>query len=141
MGVFERIRGQRILRTSGIGGRARAVSAWLAILGLYVQLFATGLCAAPLDPALGNAAQGAFPICHTPRDSNQSAPTQAPAPFHQTCPFCALHCHAAMVMAPSIGVIQTFVAVSTHPAQAIFIAPSPARFSAGAPPRGPPASA
>ncbi|HKH81087.1 MAG TPA: DUF2946 family protein [Methylovirgula sp.] len=121
----------------------RHIGAWLAILGLYVQLFAAGLCTAgsplSIDASSGNLA--AFPICHTPGSSDQSAPAQGPAPVHHACPFCALHCKAAMVMAPSVGAPERFVAISTPATQALFIVPAPARYSAGASPRGPPASA
>lgn len=139
--MFDRICGRRILRAgrrNAAGMARRHVPAWLAILGLYVQLFAAGLCTAgtPLDPALGT--QGALPICHT--GSDQSAPAQDRAPADHACPFCALHCQAAMVMAPSFGAPERFVVVSAQAAQPPFIVPSPARFPAGAPPRGPPAS-
>jgi hypothetical protein len=142
--VFDRIDGRRILNAGGLsapGGVYRHLSAWLAILGLYVQLFAAGLCTAgsPFDPALGNSGQGAFPICHAAA-GDPSAPAQGPAPAHQACPFCALHCQAAMVFAPSVGSLQSFVAVSSEATQAPFVTPNAARFPAGAPPRGPPPS-
>jgi Protein of unknown function (DUF2946) len=116
------------------------ISAWLAILGLYVQLFAAGLCTAgsPLDPALANSAQGGFPICHASGGGDQSAPAQGPAQAHHACPFCALHCQAAMVLAPLIASPQSFVAGSSEAAPAPFVTPRAARFPAGAPPRGPP---
>jgi hypothetical protein len=122
--------------------KTRAVSprrfcAALAILSLYIQLFAAGLCAAG-SPANALATQGGFPICHTPA-SGGSAPAQDQA--HHDCPFCALHCKAAMVLSPSPGTPAPFVAAAAHAELASFIVPASARFSLGAPPRGPPASA
>jgi hypothetical protein len=139
--VFDRIRRRGILKSAGRGaaGSARHVATWLAILGLYLQLFAVGLGrGGPLDQTLASLAQGAFPICHTSGGADPSVPAQAPD--HHSCPFCALHCHAALVVAPSVGILQTFVAVPSDAIQASFLTPNTARFPAGAPPRGPPTS-
>ncbi|MGH6677290.1 MAG: hypothetical protein ACRECE_13825, partial [Xanthobacteraceae bacterium] len=57
------------------------------------------------------------------------------------CPFCTIHCHAALIIAPSVAIVQSFVALSAQTALAPFIVPAPPRFSISAPPRGPPASA
>jgi hypothetical protein len=131
--VFDRIGRES---WGAVGGRGRRFCAALAILSLYVQLFAAGLCTAGSSAdALAN--QGAFPICHT--SDGGSAPAQDQA--HQACPFCALHCKAAMVMSPSIGTPERFVAVAAHAELTSFLVPAPTRFSLGAPPRGPPASA
>ncbi|MHB8884132.1 MAG: DUF2946 family protein [Methylovirgula sp.] len=122
----------------------RYVAAWLAILALYLQIAAAGLCTCGL-PVLtdASAGPGAFPICHS--QSNDEAQTQsdhAPAHHHQQdCPFCTAHCHAAMVVTPSISGLDSIYAVATTSARAPFIVPQAARFPAGAPPRGPPASA
>ncbi|MFZ3177595.1 MAG: hypothetical protein WBC64_00195 [Methylovirgula sp.] len=116
------------------GSARRRFCAGLAILGLYVQLFAAGLCTAGFAPAAG-----AFPICHTPATGSQ--PDQAPAQDHRPCPFCALHCKAAMVLPPSIGAPERFTAAAVRSEHAAFLVPAPARFSISAPPRGPPASA
>lgn len=139
--MFDRIRRGRILSAGGLGvagGVRRHVSVWLAILGLYVQLFAAGLCTAglALNPAAGD--PGAFPICHARADGNAPAPAQGQV--HHPCPFCALHCQGAMVMAPSVGAPERFVAVASQATETTFVAPTPARFRAGAPPRGPPPS-
>jgi hypothetical protein len=137
--VFDRIRRRDILTAGrGAAGAARHVATWLAILGLYLQLFAVGLgSGGPLDQRLASSPQGAFPICHTSGGGDPSAPAQAD---HHSCPFCALHCHAALAVAPSVGILQTFGAVPSDAIQASFIAPNTARFPAGAPPRGPPTS-
>lgn len=141
--MFDRIGRRRTLSAGGFrasSGAYRHISAWFAILGLYVQLFAAGLCTAgsPFDAALANSAQGSFPICHASGSSDQPAPAQGPASAHHACPFCALHCQAAMVLAPSVGSPQSFVAVSSEATSASFVTPHAARFPAGAPPRGPP---
>jgi hypothetical protein len=132
--VFGRIDTER-WKMRAVG--ARRFCAALAILSLYVQLFAAGLCTTG-SPADALANQGGFPICHTP-ESGGSAPAQDQA--HHDCPFCALHCKAAMVLSPSIGAPEPFVAVRAHAELASFLVPAPARFSLSAPPRGPPASA
>jgi hypothetical protein len=120
---------------SGAGGRRFCTA--LAVLGLYVQLLAAGLCTTS-SPADALANRGAFPICHT-QETGGSPPAQDQT--HHDCPFCALHCKAAMVPPPSIGTPERFVDVATHAELPIFIVPARARFSLGAPPRGPPASA
>jgi hypothetical protein len=119
------------------GGVRRRFCAGLAIFGLYIQLFAAGLCGSSF--ALGLAGPGAFPICHTPASGSPADP--APGQDHRSCPFCALHCKAAMVLPPSIGAPERFLAAATRVEPASFIVPAPARFSISAPPRGPPASA
>ena len=121
----------------------RHIAAWLAILGLYVQLAAAGLCTAGLPVAADAAGLSSFPICHAQSGNHGSTPTPGnPVPAHQhECPFCAVHCHAAMVTAPSISVQHSTYAVSLPADPASFIVPHVARFSAGAPPRGPPALA
>lgn len=121
----------------------RHIAAWLAILGLYVQLAAAGLCTAGLPVAADAAGLSSFPICHAQSGNHGSTPTPGdPVPAHQhECPFCAVHCHAAMVMAPSISGQDSVYAVSPSAAPAPIIVPHVARFPAGAPPRGPPASA
>ncbi|MGA3302345.1 MAG: DUF2946 family protein [Methylovirgula sp.] len=122
----------------------RQIAAWLAIFGLYVQLAAAALCTCGLPTA--SAAPGAFPICHShsaanaERGTKQAQNDRAPAHHEQQCPFCTVHCHAAMVMAPSLAALD-HVSIAAQPAQvAAFVIPSPARFSLSAPPRGPPPS-
>jgi hypothetical protein len=146
-GVFDRIRRESDLGVRsgrGVryafrrrGGVLRRLCAGLAIFGLYVQLFAAGLCGSALAQSL--AGPSAFPICHTPASGSPS--DQAPAQDHRSCPFCAVHCKAAMVLPPSVGAPERFVAAATRIEPAHFLVPAPARFSISAPPRGPPASA
>ncbi len=148
--MFDRIRAQGDLAADAASWRsrkarplrghtagARRFCAGLAILGLYIQLFAAGLCGSSF--ALSLAGPGGFPICHTPASGSPSDP--APAQNQQPCPFCALHCKAAMVLPPSIGAPERFVAAATRVEPARFIVSAPARFAISAPPRGPPASA
>jgi hypothetical protein len=114
----------------------------LAILGLYVQLAVAGFCTCGLPMA--HAAPGVSPICHSQRTAEratkQAQNDRAPTHREQPCPFCMAHCHAAMVMAPSVAALD-HVYVAAKPTQiAAYIAPLPPRFSLGAPPRGPPPS-
>lgn len=122
----------------------RQVAAWLAVFGLYVQLAAAGLCACGLPTA--NASPGAFPICHSQssagadQSTKQAQNDHAPVHHGEPCPFCAVHCHAAMVVAPSIAVLDHVSVVAKPIKVAAFGIPSPVHFSLGAPPRGPPRS-
>lgn len=136
--LYARMTGRRRHKVNiGIRGGARRCCAGLAILGLYVQLFAAGLCGSSF--AAGPATAGPFPICHTPATGSPADPAQDQAPHD--CPFCALHCKAAMVLPPSIGTPERFAAATTRIESAFFIVPAPARYAISAPPRGPPASA
>jgi hypothetical protein len=149
--VFDRIRGRggsdvgitsrrRLLQARDARGDVRRrFCAGLAILSLYVQLFAAGLCGSSF--AVSPAAAGAFPICHTRASGSPSDQAPAQDQAHHDCAFCALHCKAAMVLPPSIGAPHRFVAATTRIESASFIVPAPARFPISAPPRGPPASA
>src|ERR1700761_9706113 len=67
----------------------------LAILGLYLQLAAGALCmaGATAGPDLSSA-----PICHHEAEQSSSKTGNAPAQHEQSCPFCALHCHAALLL-------------------------------------------
>ncbi|MGB8276573.1 MAG: DUF2946 family protein [Methylovirgula sp.] len=134
-------------RQAALGAAASVqahVAVWLGILALYMQLVAAGLCAAGLplspDPAAG---LSAFPTCHSPSNDDSAGQAQSDhAPAHQhECPFCAVHCHAAMVMAPAISGLDSVYAVPKPANPAPFVVSQAARFPAGAPPRGPPASA
>ena len=125
---------------SAVGARGRRFCAAFAILGLYVQLFAAGLCTAGFasaDPAAPNA----FPICHTPENGSPSNQAPAQDQAHHACPYCALHCKAAMVIPPPVGAPQRFVELAPRPDATQFLIPATARFFLSAPPRGPPASA
>ncbi len=120
----------------------RHLAAWLAILGLYVQLAAAGLCTVGLPSSADATGLGPFPICHSQSDDESAGQAQNDhAPGHQhECPFCAVHCHAAMVMAPSVAGLDSISLVAKPADPAPFIVPQAARFPAGAPPRGPPVS-
>jgi len=119
----------------------RHVVVWLAVFGLYLQLAAAGLCPCGLPAPLAAGGPAAFPICHlqTSDAPGQTHNDHAPAPQHE-CAFCTLHCHAAIGVAPALVGVDAVHAVSAPAERAVFIVPQAARFPAGAPPRGPPAS-
>lgn len=138
--MFDRI-GKGHVRASGFGAASglRHIPVWLAVLALYLQLFAAALC---IGSSRSSEATNAFSICHTPGNGDPSGSARNKAPTGRSCPFCAIHCKAAMALAPSIGVSQTFIAVSTrveHLAAPALVLP--ARLFLSAPPRGPPVSA
>lgn len=115
----------------------RQVFAGLAILGLYVQLIAAGLCAA-------SSATGAdltdFPICHTDISSGKTpvpSGDHAPASQH-SCPFCAIHCHVVIVLAPAIMALAIGAVVATPQRRGVVVTLTFTRFFASAAPRGPP---
>jgi hypothetical protein len=111
--------------------RSQCVAA-LAIAGLYMQLAAGAFCTAGLTgPDLSG-----FPICHSGIADN--SPGSHPQPLQQhTCPFCALHCHAALLLPPALHFAEpTAVAAVQQPVQNVsHIA---LRFAIAAQPRGPP---
>jgi hypothetical protein len=118
---------------------------WFAGLALYVQIIAGAFCAAgTANAAFDTLADSPFPICHAQSRDEASAQTpdggQAPA-HHHSCPFCSVHGQAAMAPPPAVAGLEIPLAVSVTPEQAALIFPSPSRFPAGAPPRGPPADA
>jgi len=110
--------------------------AGLAILGLYLQLAAAALCMAGFTsgPDLSG-----FPICHSSSGDQAPASKSGGAPQQQqhSCPFCALHCHAALALAPTLAFVALLaVAVS---AQMLQPATLPRlHFAIAAQPRGPP---
>jgi Protein of unknown function (DUF2946) len=109
--------------------------ACFAILGLYLQLAAGMFCTAGL-PSSANFA--GFPICHAPSgDPSPGSTHHAPAQQQQSCPFCALHCHAALILPLALIFADpsTIVAVLRAPQYA---AQPRLRFSIAAQPRGPP---
>jgi hypothetical protein len=114
---------------------ARQFVAGLAILGLYLQLAAGALCTAclPSGPHLSN-----VPICHTPSaQANPARPDHAPQQPQQSCPFCALHCHAAMALPPAPPVLTPVADISPQPlTQTAW--QSRRHFAIAAQPRGPP---
>ncbi len=143
--MFDRVRTRRHFKAGGLKALAapRHVCAWLAIVGLYVQLFAAGFCTAGVNPAFADDGLTAFPICHSQGSAENSATQQGDnAPTqHSTCPFCAIHCNAVMVITPSLIALVSAAIVSVKLERASFAVPPPALFFAGASPRGPPISA
>lgn len=143
--MFDRVRTRRHFKASSLTALTarRHVYAWLAIVGLYVQLFAAGFCTAGFNPAFADDGLNAAPICHSQGSAENSATQQgdnAPA-HHHTCPFCAIHCNAVMVLTPSLIALVSAAIVSVKLERASFAVPSAALFFAGASPRGPPVSA
>ncbi|MGD0635260.1 MAG: DUF2946 family protein [Beijerinckiaceae bacterium] len=114
----------------------------LAILGLYLQITAAAACL--IGPSAANDAGPSgdlFPICHTD-DGGTDTPggDQGPAAQH-SCPLCAHHCQALLAPPSPVTVLEPLFTGSTEATHAPFLTRSLARFAAGAPPRGPPATA
>ena len=120
-----------------MGPVRRVLVAWLAILGLVVQLSAAAAC------TMGSAAEiAAFPICHAQGadDGSTRGGGGHHAPSQQApCPFCALHCHVALASPPTIPTMVAAATVATverRPASPRDR--SSVRVCAAASPRGPP---
>jgi hypothetical protein len=111
--------------------------AFLAILGLYLQLAAGALCMAGSSaPDLSG-----FPICHSASEQSPASKTgNVPDQHQQSCPFCALHCHAALLL-PLAFIFASRSAIAKLPeALRHFVQPH-LRYSIAAQPRGPPSFA
>ncbi len=109
--------------------------ACLAIFGLYLQLAAGALCLAGFSagPDLSG-----FPICHGASEQSPASKTgNAPEQQQHSCPFCALHCHAALLL-PLAFIIFSPSAISKLPEALRHIAQPRLRYSIAAQPRGPP---
>jgi hypothetical protein len=109
--------------------------ACLAILGLYLQLAAGALCLAGFSagPDLSG-----FPICHGASEQSPASKTGNPPQQQQhSCPFCALHCHAALLL-PLAFILANPSAIAKLP-DALRHATRPRlRYAIAAQPRGPP---
>ncbi|REF87641.1 DUF2946 family protein [Methylovirgula ligni] len=128
---------------TALGGRLRAKAAagrqfvaGLAILGLYLQLAAGAFCTAGL-PSSGNF--GSFPICHTASGDQGSVPKpdRAPQQQQQSCAFCALHCHLAVILPPALPIVA-LIAGAWAAQLARATAQPRLYFAIAAQPRGPP---
>jgi hypothetical protein len=120
-------------RATAAGGRQFV--ACLAILGLYLQLAAGALCTAclPSGPHLSD-----VPICHpASAQADPARPDHAPQQPEQPCPFCALHCYAAMALPPALPVIAPVADISAQPLTRTAWQPR-RHFTIAAQPRGPP---
>jgi hypothetical protein len=109
--------------------------ACLAILGLYLQLAAGALCMAGLStgPDLSG-----FPICHSASEQSPASKTgNTPEQHQQSCPFCALHCHAALLLPLALIFANPF-AVAKAPDVLRHFAQPRLRYAIAAQPRGPP---
>jgi Protein of unknown function (DUF2946) len=108
--------------------------AFLAILGLYLQLAAGALCAAGSSaPDLSS-----FPICHSASEQSPASKTgNVPDQHQQSCPFCALHCHAALLL-PLAFIFASRSAIAKLPEALRHLAQPHLRYSIAAQPRGPP---
>ena len=100
------------------GGLRRVLTAWLALLGLFVQLTRPPAPApmggAPADARIG---RGPFPICHAYRPADDDATRgHDPAPsHHDACPFCSTCCHAAIALPQGFAVPTRVAVVATEP--------------------------
>ncbi len=128
---------------TGVTGPVRRVLlAWLAILGLMVQLSAAGACTMGSAGPLADIA--AFPICHGQAAADRSTDTHDRGGHHAPgqqapCPYCALHCHVALASPPAIvtaGATVVIAAAGPQPARPR-VGPT-IRVCAAASPRGPP---
>ncbi len=109
--------------------------ACLAILGLYLQLAAGAFCLAGFSagPDLSG-----FPICHGAAEQSPASKTGDPPPQQQhSCPFCALHCHAALLL-PLAFVVASPSAIAKLPDALRHFAQPSLRYAIAAQPRGPP---
>ena len=108
--------------------------AFLAILGLYLQLAAGALCAAnSAAPDISG-----FPICHSASEHSPASKTgNVPDQHQQSCPFCALHCHAALLL-PLAFIFASRSAIAKLPEALCHFAQPRLRYSIAAQPRGPP---
>jgi hypothetical protein len=112
--------------------------ACLAILGLYLQLAAGALCLAGFSPAPD---LSRLPICHgAPEQSPASKTGNAPEQHQQSCPFCALHCHAALLV-PLAFILANRSAIPKLPEALRHFAQPHLRYLIAAQPRGPPSFA
>ena len=123
----------------------RAFAAWLAVLGLLVQLSASAAC--PVDNAPGALAGAGtpFPICHAP-GAEETASHGGRAPdhgsgHHDTCPFCSVHCHASVALAPGVPHVVPVVISAFESGPTPSVRSFAVRVCAAASPRGPPALA
>ena len=111
--------------------------ACLAILGLYLQLAAGALCMA------GSAAPdlSGFPICHSASEQSPASKTgNAPQQHQQSCPFCALHWHAALLL-PLAFIFANPSAIAKVQEALRHVAQPRLRYAIAAQPRGPPSFA
>lgn len=104
----------------------------LAIAGLYLQLAAGAFCTGNF---LAGPDLSLFPICHSSADGPAS-PGHPPQQQH-SCPFCALHCHAALALMPGLHFVAP-VALAALAATPQTMRQSGPRFALAAQPRGPP---
>ncbi|MGP8231724.1 MAG: DUF2946 family protein [Methylovirgula sp.] len=128
-------------RLTALAGRLRPKAAagnqfvaCLAILGLYLHLAAGAFCTAglPSGPNLDG-----FPICHSASDDQGSPSKPDHAPQQQSCPFCALHCHATVALPLALAIVA-LIARSSVPQLAQLVVQPRLHFSIAAQPRGPP---
>lgn len=108
--------------------------AFLAILGLYLQLAAGALCLAGFSsgPDLSS-----LPICHGAAEQSPSKTGNTPEQHQQSCPFCALHCHAALLL-PLAFIFAGPFAITRLREALLHVAQPRLRYAIAAQPRGPP---
>ncbi|MDR3462129.1 MAG: DUF2946 family protein [Beijerinckiaceae bacterium] len=116
----------------------------LAILGLYLQITAAAACL--IGPSAANDASSngqLFPICHADHgtDASSTPGGDQGSTAQHSCPFCSHHSQAVMAPPDRAAVLEPLFTGSAEATHAPFLTRSLARFAAGAPPRGPPATA
>ncbi len=112
--------------------------ACLAILGLYLQLAAGALCLAGFSAAPDPTG---FPICHAASEQSPAPkPGNAPEQQQHSCAFCALHCHAALLL-PLAFVVAGQSAIVKLPDALRHVTQPRLRYAIAAQPRGPPSFA
>lgn len=144
LNVSDRVGRAKILSRVAPGNAASAfryVAAGLAFFALYLQLAAAGLSAVTL-PALAASASANFDaltVCQG-RNNDKGSTQKHGAPTDRQCAFCPAYCHAFTSTALLVKGLDGIYIASTSAEHVDFVVPAMARFPAGAPPRGPPAS-
>ncbi|MGO9135236.1 MAG: hypothetical protein ACLP8A_14495 [Methylovirgula sp.] len=114
---------------------------FLGVVALYLQLAAAGLCAGsmPISPDQASTVSS-FPICHSPGGHAGTDHGDKGSTHQQGCPYCTIHCQAAMAMPASLPGLAHVYVVATRIAPPGTTHPPALGLSLNALPRGPPLS-
>ena len=130
-------------RSDAARAARRAITVWLAVIGLLIQLSASAACAIGDVSGAASATGAPFPICHAAgsdeaaRQAGDRAPDHGSG-HHEACPFCSVHCHAAVALAPSVPHVVPIGVAALALGSVPLVAATGVRVRAGASPRGPP---